>query len=398
MKKIILFLLVVISCQATVEAQILDKIKRRAKQEKSKSEDEVVDKLFKKNKKGQKNKKGDKDEEGMNPETSEPKKQEMYMQRYDFKPGKEIIFFDDFESDEVGEIPRKWHYNKGLMEIVQVDGEHQKTMSGDLGYGRPNWKEGYTLPEAYTIEFDLFIPDPNAENKGYGSFSYHMYFYDKDMKRKLATLFFGPGSISVRGKVSGKVPGVTHVDLANSWNHISISVNGNSMKAYFNDYRMFNTRLDPAAKPVLFTLWNCCQTSDKPVFLIDNFKVAAGAHPKYKQEILEGKIVTNNIHFESGSSTIIPRSYAEIKRVAEVMKLYPSKNFSVQGHTDNEGSDQGNLLLSEQRAAAVMKALVEMGIDSSRLSAKGFGESAAIATNESPEGRATNRRVEFVLL
>ena len=74
----------------------------------------------------------------------------------------------------------------------------------------------------------------------------------------------------------------------------------------------------------------------------------------------------------------------------------PDISFEVQGHTDNTGNAALNQALSEQRAAAIVAKLVEMGISPSRLSAKGFGQSSPIADNSTDEGRAKNRRVEFV--
>ena len=78
------------------------------------------------------------------------------------------------------------------------------------------------------------------------------------------------------------------------------------------------------------------------------------------------------------------------------MKEKPEIIFSVEGHTDNVGDEEANQKLSEERAKAVVTKLVEMGITNDRLSAKGFGESKPLSDNHSPEGRANNRRVEFV--
>ena len=413
MKHLIIVLIALFAFQAPVEAQIFEKVKKKVIRKKDQKENETIDEgidavedIFKK--KDENNNDGSNDggnDDGASTEggpiltkgTSEKKAKDIWMKRYDFKPGKDIIFFDDFENDELGEIPRKWKYNKGLMEVVTIDNAHHNVLSGDLGYGHPNWDEGFVLPEAYTIEFDVYMSDPNADVKGYGSYGYNLYLYDEYYRHKLATLDVSHASINLHGKINGKVPDLTAADLANSWNHISISVNGNSIKAYFNEYRVFNTRLDSDAQPVLFTLWNCCQTTDKPVFLLDNFKVSAGAHPRYKEEILEGRIVTNNIHFESGSAKIIARSYAEVKRIADVMKTHPDATFNIEGHTDSVGDDAFNLELSENRADSVKKALIDMGIDASRLNSEGFGEAIPIEDNETPEGRAMNRRVEFVV-
>ena len=86
----------------------------------------------------------------------------------------------------------------------------------------------------------------------------------------------------------------------------------------------------------------------------------------------------------------------EINRIFDLMNQNPNLKFEVQGHTDNTGTVAGNQKLSEQRAQAIVAKLVEMGISADRLSAKGLGQSAPLADNSTEEGRAKNRRVEFV--
>ena len=78
------------------------------------------------------------------------------------------------------------------------------------------------------------------------------------------------------------------------------------------------------------------------------------------------------------------------------MSEHSDLSFSVEGHTDSDGDDASNQKLSEERAAAVKNMLVELGIDASRLSTKGFGEGAPLDSNSTSEGRANNRRVEFI--
>jgi outer membrane protein OmpA-like peptidoglycan-associated protein len=85
-----------------------------------------------------------------------------------------------------------------------------------------------------------------------------------------------------------------------------------------------------------------------------------------------------------------------INEIYKFLKDDPSLKFEIDGHTDNSGDAQHNLQLSQQRADAVKVRLVSLGIDAARLTTKGFGNSMPIADNSSPEGKANNRRVEFV--
>ena len=80
------------------------------------------------------------------------------------------------------------------------------------------------------------------------------------------------------------------------------------------------------------------------------------------------------------------------------MKLYPDLKIEIQGHTDNTGDADANLSLSQSRAEAVMNYLVEQGIDESRLTAQGYGDTAPIDSNETDEGRQNNRRTELKII
>ncbi|MCL4120845.1 UNVERIFIED_CONTAM: hypothetical protein GTU68_022247 [Idotea baltica] len=85
-----------------------------------------------------------------------------------------------------------------------------------------------------------------------------------------------------------------------------------------------------------------------------------------------------------------------INKIFQLMQKQSDLNFSVEGHTDSDGADASNMNLSKARGKTVMDKLISMGIDESRLKFNGFGESKPIDNNNSPEGKANNRRVEFV--
>ena len=110
------------------------------------------------------------------------------------------------------------------------------------------------------------------------------------------------------------------------------------------------------------------------------------------------KIVLNNIFYDFDRATLRPESVQELNRLVKHMKDIPSLKIEISSHTDNVGSDEYNLKLSEKRAESVVSYLIGSGIDEDRLVAKGYGETEPIATNTTEEGRQMNRRTEFKIL
>lgn len=104
------------------------------------------------------------------------------------------------------------------------------------------------------------------------------------------------------------------------------------------------------------------------------------------------------ILFNSGKSSFQKQTFPVLQAITAILKEYPSANFSIEGHTDSDGAEAMNQKLSEDRAAAVKNYLVENGIDASRLTSKGFGESMPIDSNKTAKGKANNRRVEVKLV
>jgi outer membrane protein OmpA-like peptidoglycan-associated protein len=109
------------------------------------------------------------------------------------------------------------------------------------------------------------------------------------------------------------------------------------------------------------------------------------------------RIRLNNIFFEFAKATLLPESRVELDRLVGILNQYPGMVIEVAGHTDNVGDDASNLKLSQDRAGAVMKYLLDHGVAAARLQARGYGESAPVAPNDTDEHRQLNRRVEFVI-
>ena len=115
--------------------------------------------------------------------------------------------------------------------------------------------------------------------------------------------------------------------------------------------------------------------------------------------LAEGKLVTYGIHFQSGSDVVLPESAPVLRQVAAYMETNAAVKLKITGHTDSVGAPDSNLDLSKRRSAAVAKVLSEQfGIAADRFTTDGKGDTEAVASNDKPEGRAMNRRVEFAKL
>lgn len=112
-----------------------------------------------------------------------------------------------------------------------------------------------------------------------------------------------------------------------------------------------------------------------------------------------GLVITLNsgVLFKSGKSTVLPAARRKLLEVAAVLRGAPERRTSVEGYTDTDGDEAANQLLSQDRADAVRAFFVSQGVAAEKVSAIGYGESRPIATNDTVEGRANNRRVEIVL-
>lgn len=119
----------------------------------------------------------------------------------------------------------------------------------------------------------------------------------------------------------------------------------------------------------------------------------------YLVPIEKGQSLTlNNLFFDSGKSVLKKESFSELNRIAKVMKANSSMKIEISGHTDSDGEAQKNLILSQNRAKAVLNYLIEKGVSSDNLKSIGFGETKPKATNDTPEGKKQNRRVELKIL
>lgn len=342
-------------------------------------------------------------------EETKPVKQspEMAYAKSDFVPGDEIIFEDNLVGEQLGEFPSKWDLERGTVEVAKVNGETAIAMSQDDSWIKPligDYSTNY-LGDVFTVEFDMLYDD--SEKNGAPNVEIDFMAPDSRRDNEIFTLswamawdkqtlhvaYVRAGSESntqKEGQAQGKVAGLND----GQWHHYAISFNKRALKVYVDGTRIINI---PNAKAGAGWMTFYSIHGSKPNFL-KNVRIAKGAVPLYDRMMTDGKFITYGITFDVGKATIKPESMGEINRIVKLMTENPDLKFSVEGHTDNTGNAASNQTLSEQRSQAIVAKLVELGIAADRLTAVGKGQNSPIADNSTDEGRAKNRRVEFVKL
>jgi lipid-binding SYLF domain-containing protein len=132
------------------------------------------------------------------------------------------------------------------------------------------------------------------------------------------------------------------------------------------------------------------------VVTLNRYSGTNGDQADVAQGLRSGRVTLQNVHFATGKADITPDSEVSLGRAAQALKDNPDWKVRVEGFTDSVGSSDANLKLSQDRADAVMNWLTGHGVDGSRLTAKGYGESRPVASNKTDAGRRRNRRVELV--
>ncbi|MEZ4411594.1 MAG: OmpA family protein [Gemmatimonadales bacterium] len=311
---------------------------------------------------------------------------------YDFQPGDKILFYDDYTRDVVGDFPRRFVLSQGNFEIVDIEGMRylRATSSGIFAIPLPE-----TLPEQFTIEYSVNITHGNG--------------YARMMPGRA---FLGPAR-SYQGSavavamtragimpVGGAGPEVLTTVGAGATRDVIASVrvmaDGDHMKVYLGERRVAN--VPNAVFPRSDTLFMAVGSAapDHPI-LIGPVRVAGGGKDLYDRLVEEGRVSTQGVLFATNSARIRPESTPTLLEIGMMLQGNPELRIAIEGHTDSDGTTEFNQDLSERRAQAVMAYLVtEMNIDAARLEAMGFGETKPVASNDTPEGKAQNRRVDLV--
>ncbi len=384
--KILLLTFIFLGIYSTCNAQLWKKIKKKA-------EDKIIDKI---------EKEIDPEEEKETTEADDEYESSAaapdFWRNFKFVPGEKVIFYDNLKFEEVGEFPSRWDLVKGNAEVAKMNGEKVIILTAQNGnIIKPLFKNTGYLGNEFTIEYDILIPNFFDEKIWWME---NEIFFDSRIRAKSVEINYARNNATLMGWASNSNFKIESINAGNQneWHHISISYYKGKFKMYYDNRRISNIpNFD--VNPEIFAFNLFCRSNDKkkhPYMAIKNIRIAHGGGEMYKRIIADGKYVTNGIIFDSGKTEIKNTSLGIINKMASLMDENKDWNIEIIGHTDSDGDDTTNLKLSADRAEAVKKAILEQGIDATRITVVGKGESEPINTNATPEEKANNRRVVFI--
>jgi outer membrane protein OmpA-like peptidoglycan-associated protein len=329
----------------------------------------------------------------------------------DFVPGTRILFADDFLQDPEGDFPAKWNTN-GSGEVVKINGvagnwlevKHSSIVTPEIK-GK--------LPENYTIEFDLFLQQR-------GSLSIPRIDFGltpvKDILREdlyyrekfFVTLarYNEPDAKTVEYGLREVIGNKNEFPLPKYVNrvlHVGMAINGTRIRIYLDGNKLIDLpRALTAAMRNNFFVTNVYTVPASELgLLISNVRIAEAETDKRSSLVTElmekGSVTTNAILFDVNKDVLKPESFEIIGEIGQAMQQNDELKILIVGHTDSDGESKANQQLSEKRAVAVKNYLIsKYKISATRIETEGKGESLPVASNTTAEGKALNRRVEFV--
>lgn len=406
----------------TFSQSILNKAKQKIKQR----ADTKVDKAMNDGLDKAENKKAKTEEDARNEDAAiksedrakEGSKPMAFSSKYDFVPGEKVMAYEDFSTTEIGDFPVRWNTNI-TAEVVTLNTKEGKWLKiAKEGAFHPEFISN--LPDNFTLEFDLGVNEgwtgnymavnlANLKNpQSYtdyghyvswkGDYAVHLEFKAAQRGRTSASSRITAGKDG-NHVINNDVDFKTWDNASNNFAHISMWRQAQRLRVYVNGEKIWDIPRAFDAASTFNAVTFGMQGSNNPedYMLLGNIRLAVGAADTRNKLVTEGKFITRGILFDVNSDKIKPESSGALKDIANVLKENPTLKVKIVGHTDADGEEAANLELSKRRASAVKSALVqEYGIASETLETDGKGESQLVDKSSTIEGKANNRRVEFI--
>jgi len=327
--------------------------------------------------------------------------------KYDFIPGDQVLLFEDFSQDAVGDFPALW--------TTDVAGEVNTLNIAPGNWFNLNSTEGtywfmndIDFPKNFILEMDIV---PKKEG---GRFAADVVLFGENSHSEMDKNG-DPGSCGLHVKIekniwetSGYKKGVSEKLTGSSTNnlvvpekvnHVILWVQNRRVRIYHAGGKVIDvpTNIYEGSKfsRLCFKLYRGASSGS----YISNIKITTAAPDTRNKLMTEGKLVTYGIYFDVNKDVVKPESYGTLKDIAAVLNEVPDVKVKIFGHTDSDGADDANLDLSKRRAASVKAELAKsFGVNADRLETEGMGEAKPVAPNDTPVNKALNRRVEFVKL
>lgn len=332
----------------------------------------------------------------------------------DFIPGQTVIFQDDFSRDALADFPAKWNSN-GSGKVTTLNGFNGRWLELKMNTAiTPELTKA--LPENSTIEFDLYMDAQNGQTTPFIQFGITQV---KDiLKEDMAyrDRFFmnishyaekdgNSVEYGLKNDVLGSKGDFPITSYANKVLHVSMALNKTRIRVYLDQTKVLDLprAITPGMRTNFFLNSNTVIPAPELDMYVGNIRIASAETDArsllIKQLIETGKAVTNDILFDVNSDVIKPQSYEIVNQFGDALKTNPSLRIKITGHTDNDGGTATNMDLSKRRAASVKKYLLtNYGIADTRILTDGKGASQPVADNATADGKAKNRRVEFLKL
>jgi outer membrane protein OmpA-like peptidoglycan-associated protein len=305
-------------------------------------------------------------------------------EKYDFMPGYQVAFYDDFSGDRVNEKPIAWKLIEGRAEVILFNNQRWLRAINEC-FVAPQIE---ALPAQFSLEMDFYVTP-----RGYS----------------------GNYRVDVYGQTDNEWAALTIEDLGayfkTSWglnlefplelqgrHRLAMMATNEGVKCYVDSIRVVSAPKSGAFQPRDLEIFmpggekagddKCAITNVRLAYLDKNFREQIKANRK---------IVSYGIPFEAGAATPKPEAFATLKELAVLLQNELGLNLSIECHVNESDDESVNNRLSQQRAAAIREMLIGLyKIDGDRLRAKGWGSSKPLKENDTVDGRAANRRVEFV--